>query len=161
MIRRPPFGRAMLHWPDYLKISGVVLCSSCQELATTVGLWLPARGPELCPGQCWLPGEPLVEGRVPYLDTASCAWEQAPSGSRVAVCYLQAPLRMFTKLVLVKGWEPGISCWFVIGSILFKKKKNVCFKNFCYSLLFFSGSFQAKLSSGQQTAQYCLSLILK
>lgn len=77
-----------------------------------------------------------MEGRVPYLDTASCAWEQAPSGSRVAVCYLQAPLRMFTKLVLVKGWEPGISCWFVIGSILFKKKKMFALKIFviaCFS----------------------------
>lgn len=35
----------MLYCPDYLKISGVVLCSSCRELATAAGagLWLPAR----------------------------------------------------------------------------------------------------------------------
>lgn len=128
MIRRPPFGTAVLHWPDYLKISGFVLCSSCRESATTTdaGLWLPAMGPELCPGQCWLPGELLSGEGICYLDTASSGWEHAPCRQqRVAVCYLQTPLQTFTKLVPVKGCDPGISYWSIIGSILFQKN-HVC-----------------------------------
>lgn len=85
-------------------------------------LWLPARGPELCPGQRWLPGEPLGGGGICYLAIASSCWEHAPARQqRAAVCYLQAPLRTFTKFVSVKGWDPDISCWSVMGSILFQK----------------------------------------